>query len=232
MYFLPEDGKDLREALFNILSDPDVTEIWIKAFGFNMDSLLSKLLELDSNGTKIHILADYMQARGPGSWKKLVDFHSKLKNRDLTLTTAGAGSDQPSIIFHTKALTAIRKNKNALNFCGSCNFSDTGFSQANNVRVFESQTWSDNFVEHFKVHQAWALDKAKNKQINYILANPVQAEGLEMSEDFADYIFDMDNLKTQNTKLKKVAIILAVWTSLEFLWIIAQWLIIRPPIGR
>ena len=119
-----------------------------------------------------------------------------------------------------------------MNFCGSCNFSDTGFSQANNVRVFESQTWSDNFVEHFKVHQAWALDKAKNKQINYILANPVQAEGLEMSEDFADYIFDMDNLKTQNTKLKKVAIILAVWTSLEFLWIIAQWLIIRPPIGR
>jgi HKD family nuclease len=225
MYFLPEDGPELKQDLFNILSDEAIIEIWIKAFGFNLDKLLDKLLELDSKGIKIHILADYMQAKSPGSWNKLVKFYSQLKNSEFILTTAGVGSDQPSIIFHTKSMTIIRSNLPAKNFCGSCNFSDSGFSQANNVRIFESQTWSDNFIAHFNVHKQWALEKAAHKQIQYLLDNPVQIQDVELSEDNAELFSEIEQLKTKNQKLNYVVYFL---TFLVFL----QWLIFWSPIGK
>jgi hypothetical protein len=194
--FLPEDGVLAKQNLLNLLKDPSITEVYIKAFGFNMESLLSSILKLDRKGVHVYILADYMQARSPGSWDKLIEFHKNLKCGQLILTTAGIGSDQPSLIFHTKALTIIRKNKSAINWCGSCNFSDSGFSQANNIRIFESEVWSNEFIKHFNIHRNWALNKAAHKQIDYILANPVSAQDLEVNEEISEYIYQINKLKS------------------------------------
>ena len=197
-FFLPEDGKIARAKLFEILNDFDVDCVYIKAFGFNMDDLLSTILKLDSNKIPVYILADYMQARSPGSWEKLVKFHKTLKYGQLVLTTAGVGSDLPSIIFHTKSLTVIHKNKPATNWCGSCNFSDSGFSQANNIRVFESEVWSGEFIKHFNTHRDWALDKIPHKQIDFILENPVTSLDFTENEENSDLIFEIEKLKHLN----------------------------------
>lgn len=194
-YQLPEDGLIAKQKLLDIFNSENITSVYIKAFGFNMDDLLNSILVLDQKNIPVYILADYMQARSPGSWDKLVKFNSSLKNSQLILTTAGCGSDQPSIIFHTKSFSVLFSDKPALNWDGSCNFSDSGWSQANSIRVFESEVFSGEFIKHFNDHRNWALKNASHKQIDYILKNPVSAQELTENEETADFMFEINRLK-------------------------------------
>jgi hypothetical protein len=197
-YFLPEDGKIASAKLFQIFNDFDIRCIYIEAFGFNMNDLLSTILKLDNEKIPVHILADYMQARSPGSWEKLVDFKKSLKYGTITLTTAGVGSDLPSVIFHTKSFSVLFNNKPPLNWSGSVNFSDSGFKQANTVFVFESEVWSGEFINHFNVHKEWALEHIPHKQIDFILENPVTAQEYIETEENSDLIYEIEKLKYFN----------------------------------
>jgi hypothetical protein len=217
---MPEDGIVAKKIFLNLLSHDNVDKVYIKAFGFNMPEMLEELLALDSKGVEVNVLADYMQARGPSTWDKLVDFNSKLKHGSLVLTTAGYGSSEPSIIFHTKAMVVVMKDGPSLNWCGSCNFSSSGWLQANNARLFISKTWSEKFIEHFYVHRDWALQNAAHKQIKYILENPVQAKELEFTEygeELSDYVIEISDLKKVNAKLKNTIYVISLAFIIVFI---------------
>lgn len=224
-YFLPEDGEIGQKDLLSQFDDPNLKEVYIKAYAFNWDDLLNKVKTIDKKGIPVHILADYVQSRGPSAWDKLVDLHKTLKNSDLTLTTAGINSPSTGQIWHSKAITFVKANSDPLNWEGSVNFSSSGWDQGNTASLFESKIWSDNFIQHFIVHKQWALEKAAHKQIQYLLDNPVQIQDVELSEDNAELFSEIEQLKTKNQKLNYVVYFL---TFLVFL----QWLIFWSPIGK
>lgn len=218
-YYLPEDGVQAKIDLLKQFDSDNLKEIYIKAYALNSTDLLAKIKTTDTKGIPVYILADYVQARGQGSWNKLADLHNSLKHGELLLATAGVNSPSTGQIWHSKAITFVYKNtQSAINWEGSVNFSDSGFVQGNTARLFASKDWSSKFIEHFNVHRDWALSNAKNKQIDYLLNNPVQTESLEFSEDNAEAIYQIDLLKKQNHKYK-------LWLySLVFI-VIIQWLI-------
>ena len=148
-FFLPEDGDIAKQTFLKQFNDPNLTMVYIKAFAFNLDELLKKIEELDSKGIVTKTLADVVQARNPSSWEKIVATHKKLKVGEILLTTAGCGSKLPSTIWHSKACVLLRGNLPAICQEGSANFSNSAYLQSNTMRIFQSQTWSDEFIKHF-----------------------------------------------------------------------------------
>lgn len=225
-YFLPEDGNIAKQDLLKQFDLPNLKEIYIKAYAFNWDDLLTKVKEVDQKGIQVHILADYVQSRGPSAWDKLVDLHKTLKNGELILTTAGANSPSTSQIWHSKAITFLQSNnEEPTNWEGSVNFSGSGWEQGNTASIFSSQIWSDNFISHFKIHKQWAIDNAAHKQIDFLLNNPVQAADLEITEETADLIFELNTLKKSNQQFKS-------FTYLAFFIIILQWFVFWTPVCK
>ena len=102
-FILPEDGVKSQAYLLQLFNE-NVSEVYILAYGFNLDSLYEKILVLDSKSIPVHILIDYVQARSPYTWNKLIELKKKLKFGDITLTSAGTGSPNKSAIWHLKAL--------------------------------------------------------------------------------------------------------------------------------
>jgi len=225
VYFLPEDGILAKKNILNLFDLPNLSEVYIKAYAFNMDDLLQKIKNVDSKGVKVYILADYVQARGRGSWEKLVDLHKSLNNGEILLTTAGCGSKSTGQIWHSKAITFIFSDKDPINLDGSCNFSDSGIHQGNTIRIFTSKTYSDNFVKHFHVHKDWTIKNAQHKQIDYLLQNPISTESIALDEDNAEIFYTMHILKINNTNLKLVTYLLAIIIFL-------QWLVMSTPVCR
>jgi hypothetical protein len=224
-YMLPEDGSSAQKDILSLFDSSCLQQIYIKAYALNWDGLLAKIKEADKRKIKVNILADYVQARGRGSWDELVDLHKSLKNGQILLTTAGCGSKSTGQIFHNKAMTLIFSDKDPINLDGSCNFSNSGFFQSNTIRIFTSKTYSDYFVEHFNVHRDWTLANAQHKQIDYLLNNPISAESIEFNEESAELFEEIYELKRQNKTYK--LIIFAIT-----LVIICSWLIFSAPICR
>jgi PLD-like domain len=224
-YLLPEDGELSKKDLINLFDLPNLNEVYIKAYAFNMDDLLKKIKDIDAKGIKVYILADYIQARGRSSWDEIVSLHKSLKNGQILLTSAGCGSKSTGQIFHNKAMTFIFSDKDPINLDGSCNFSDSGFVQSNTIRIFSSKQYSDRFIEHFNVHRNWTLANAQHKQIDYLLANPVSTESIEFNEDTAELFEEIYLLKNKINSFKLIMFLL-------LFIIIAQWLVFSGPVAR
>lgn len=222
-YLLPEDGDLAKQDLIGLFHLPNLKEVYIKAYAFNMDILLKTIKDVDSQGIKVSILADYVQSRGRGSWNELVDLRKNLKTGEILLTTAGCGSKSTSQIWHSKAASFIYSDKEPINFEGSCNFSDTGFLQGNTIRIFSSQEYSDTFIKHFNIHRDWTLSNAQSKQIDYLLEHPVSIESISIDEDNAEIFQDLENMKDYISIYQNVICFLV-------LLIIIQWIVICLPI--
>ena len=220
-FFMPEDGIIAQENLLKELSNIDLAAVYIKAYAFNWDDFLNKVKELDSKQIPVYILADYVQARGPGAWDKLVDLHKSLKYGSLILTTAGINSISTGQIWHSKAVSLVYRNRAPKNWAGSVNFSASGWTQGNTSRLFESQTWSDEFIKHFKIHQSWALTNQPQKQIDYILSHPIQVQDYEETEENSDLIFELKNTKYELKSFQYATIVLAVIGFIELFIIVA-----------
>jgi hypothetical protein len=224
-YMLPEDGAIAKKDMLSLFDAPNLSKVYIKAYAFNMDDLLQKIKDVDSKGVKVYILADFVQARGRGSWEEIVNLHKSLKNGQILLTTAGINSRLPSTIWHSKAMTFIFSDKDPINLDGSCNFSDSGIDQGNTIRIFTSKTYSDNFVQHFNAHRDWTIKNAQHKQIDYLLKNPINTESVDLDEDNAEIFHNMHQLKIKNTNLRLSTHLLAIIIFL-------QWPIMSTPVCR
>ena len=221
-FLLPEDGETAKQYLLQIFNE-DIKEVYICAYGFNLDELLEEILKLDSKGIPVHMLVDFVQARGTYTWDKLVAFKSKLNNSDLTLTTAGVNSPNKSAIWHFKTISVIRNNSDPLNWEGSVNFSNSGFEQGNSARLFTSKIWSDAFIQQFKIHKQWAIENAPHKQIDWILKYPVNSQALDFNEETSDILYELEMTKKSLIKYKIISFML-------IFAIICQWFVFWSPI--
>jgi hypothetical protein len=153
-YFLPEDGAAAKAAALALMKSFD--ECWISAFGFTLQPMFDALKLADKRGSKIHILLDHSQETGHAEAALVKDLAASLTHGDLTVTTAGVNSGQPSAIYHWKSMVYKTGDKVTC-WEGSTNFSKTGWVQGNSARIFSSQAWADVFIKNFEVHRAWAL---------------------------------------------------------------------------
>lgn len=162
-YFLPEGGAAAQARFLAILSS--FKEIWISAYGFTLQPMFEALKLADERGAKIHILLDHSQASGVAEKPLVAALAASLKNGDITITTAGIGSDRKSNIFHWKAMVVDLGSGPLLCWEGSTNFSGSAWSQGNSARVFSSDRWGEVFKKSFATHQAWALQSEPQYQI-------------------------------------------------------------------
>jgi hypothetical protein len=215
-YFLPEDGESAKKDLLDLFDSPSLKEIYIKAYAFNMDAIIEKIKNCDSKGISVHILADFVQSRGHGSWDKIFDLHKTLKNGEILLTTAGCGSKSTGSIWHSKAMSFVFEDKSPINFEGSCNVSDTGFLQGNTIRIFNSDVYSKNFIEHFDIHKEWTIKNAKSKQIDYLLNNPITTESYELNEENEEIVYELKHMKMELNHYRTISFILAIITFFQW----------------
>jgi len=215
VYILPEDGDVAKKNLLELFDDPDIDSVYINAYGITLSSLAEKIKKLDSNGIHVEILSDYVQSRGKTAWAIAKDIHENLKFGSITLTTAGINSDNPGAIYHHKNITFRFKNKPAINFMGSANFSSGSWSQGNVCQIFESQEFSDKIVEYFKAHKEWALKNRYDKQVDSEFESLSDIDDIdESNEDLYDLIGkqnkEIDELKNKILFFKYVILILFI----------------------
>lgn len=222
---LPEDGDLANKDILSLFDDPKLIKVYIKAYALNWDKLLEKIKHIDSKGVVVNILADYVQARGRGSWDELVTLNKNLKNGQILLTTSGCGSKSTGQIWHSKAMTFIFSDKDPINLDGSCNFSNSGFLQGNTIRIFTSKIYSDSFIEHFNIHKEWVLQNAQHKQIDYLLEHPINTESIDFDENTSELFYHMEQLQLQNKNYKLILNFLAIL-------VIVQWIIIIIPTAK
>lgn len=192
-YFLPEDGPDAEKVFLNLLNG-DYQELWISAFGFTLQPMFDAIKAADARGVKCHILLDHSQSGGTAEKPKVQDLVNSLKNGEVVITTAGAGSGKPSDIWHWKGMVARFEDGNdaitrfgamasnlnnfgisvnaspdntTIYFCweGSTNFSQSGWDQGNSARLFSNITWAEKFVEQHGIHAQWAEQNEPQYQL-------------------------------------------------------------------
>jgi hypothetical protein len=154
-YFLPEDGAAAEAAFLELLQSPG--ETWVSAFGCTLAPLFDSVAAADAAGVPIHLLLDHSQSQGHAEAPKVKALAHTLRHGDLTITTAGGGSAEPSQIWHTKGMVVAAADGGAP-WCweGSVNFSASGWKQGNTARLFRSKEWAEAFIQQFTVHRDWA----------------------------------------------------------------------------
>lgn len=203
---MPEDSDIAQKQLLDQFENSDLKAVYIKAYTLNWDDLFDKIKFIDQKGIPVYILTDYMQARTPSSWEKIVELHKFLKNGEIILTTAG-GERMPSQIWHSKAISFVSKDI-CQNWCGSVNFSNSGFYQGNTASLFESEIWSKEFIDHFEKHKKWALSEQPQKQIEFILNNPVAVQDVEINEENSDLYLRIELLENILLKYRITTVLL------------------------
>jgi hypothetical protein len=163
-YFLPDDGVLAKSDFLKVLRIP--AETWLYVFAFNMPDLYAEILDIDVAGIPVHMLVDHTQSTTPGEHLGLLKFAANLKVSDVTITTAGIGSNTTGAISHSKAIVSRALDGGEM-YCfeGSVNMSDTAWSQAQTFRMFRSDLWGSTLVAHFNEHKQWALAKHPEWQI-------------------------------------------------------------------
>jgi len=136
----------------------DQGEMYITAFGFTLQPMVDKLLEHYQAGDPLHIYLDHSQAGGTmekPQVQRLVD-----AGVEVTIGTSPEGS---RYICHTKGIVCLDSPP----WCweGSVNFSESGWRQVNTSMVFNSDDWSQKFVEQFKALRQFAWTKEQRMQL-------------------------------------------------------------------
>ena len=169
-YFLPEDGQIAEAEFLKLLNNP--AETWIGAFGFTLQPMFDEILKADAAGVKIHILLDHSQSGGTAEHYKVQDLVNRMKNGDVTITTAGLNSGKPSQIWHFKGMVVDQQDGTPPDcWEGRTNFSESAWFQGNSARVFASQDWADKFTAQQQAHTAWA--RANEPQYQLKVGDPV-----------------------------------------------------------
>jgi hypothetical protein len=163
-YFLPEDGQAAKEAFLALLDQ--LTEVWICAYGFTLQSMFGELKRADAKGATLHVLLDHSEAETMAEAGKVRDLVSNLKRGDVTITTAGANSQRPAYIWHWKGRVIKPAAPQAFQcWEGSTNFTESAWFEGNSARSFRSDLWAQTFIHQFEVHRAWALANEPQYQV-------------------------------------------------------------------
>lgn len=156
-YFLPEGGLAAKERFISILSDLNLKQAYISAYGFTLQPMFDAIKAADARGVEFDILLDHTQSTGKAEAPLVADLVATLKNSHITITNAGVGSGKPSSIYHWKAMVLIPADgTDPVCWEGSTNFSGGAWDQGNSARVFKSGLWAQTFIDKFLVHKAWA----------------------------------------------------------------------------
>lgn len=164
-YLFPDDEAVGEQAFLDLLKNPG--ETWIMAYSFTLVPLFNEIKAADAAGVKIHLLLDRSQSVGQSEAGPLKDLANSLKNGDLTVTTAGIYSTNPSDIWHTKSMvvTPVTAGQQMACWEGSVNFSKSGWDQGNTAFLFESDAWAAKVIQLFNEHKAWALANEPQYQV-------------------------------------------------------------------
>ncbi len=162
-YFLPEDGPQAEADFLSLVRTPG--RVFIAAFGCTMPELFDALKMHDAAGHPCALLLDHLQSMGHAEARDLDDFFFASKFADVTITTAGINSRQPSQLWHIKGAVVVPSDGSVpLCWEGSVNFSPNGWAQGNTARSFRSQEWAAAFLVLFNRHRAYARESEAQYQ--------------------------------------------------------------------
>ncbi len=158
-YFIPEDTVAAQKALLASLDGlGNGDEVYIAAYSFTWQPIVAALQKDEATGAKVHLLLDRSESMTPAEHTALTELAAVLPSSDLTLTTAGVHSKEPSAIFHWKAFVVLHKDGSVVCWEGSVNFTASGWNEGNSARLFTSKDWAIRFIQYFHEHQAWAVE--------------------------------------------------------------------------
>ena len=213
VYILPEDGAIAKKDLLELFEDPDIDSVYINSYGITLPELVEKIKKLDDKSIPVEILSDYVQTRGKNAWLLSKDLYDHFKYGSITLTTAGANSDNPGAIYHHKNITFRFKNKPAVNFMGSANFSPGSWSQGNVCQIFESQDFSDQIIKYFEIHKEWALKNRSDKQVDTAFESLSDTDDIDESNESLYDLIGKQSIEISHLKNK---VILFKWVTCVF----------------